>query len=125
MTEALDFPADLIDAQREILKIQTDLHALQQKLAWSREPNDAMRIDGWRPFERPATDGWSEQHAVTVDELRVKERDLATFIVCHAHWMAFEAAAQVKQRRVLKHLPQVQPVHHVEAAGPGEITEAA
>ncbi|MFE6892055.1 hypothetical protein [Streptomyces sp. NPDC057694] len=126
LTDAPDFPAPLIDAQREILQIQTDLHALQTKLAWSREPNDAMKIDGWRPFERPATDGWSEQDAIRVDELRGRERELATFIVCHRHWSSFSGPDRVTQRSVLKHLPQAQPLHDVDAgADAPQVVEAA
>lgn len=125
MAAAPDFPADLVADQHELHQVQADLHALQQRLSWSREPSGALKIDGWRPFERPATDGWTADEAAAYDELQKRERDLATRIVCHPHWEQYEGPELVQKRSELKHLPDTQPAAPVTSETRDDITEAA
>ncbi|MEU6393626.1 hypothetical protein [Streptomyces sp. NPDC046939] len=121
-----NFPADLIDAQRELLGVQAELHALQKRLAWSLEPAEAISsTDGWRRFKRPATGDWTEDEAASYDRLRLRARDLATTIICHTHWSQFDGAEVTKMRSLLKKLPTVQPVIPVAGGTTDDVTAAA
>ncbi|MFF4057662.1 hypothetical protein ACFYZ0_18135 [Streptomyces sp. NPDC001708] len=65
-----DFPQDLRDAQREAAELYAELHALQKRLPWSREPHE-----GWPEVKernqagREPSPGWDPADAGAYDKL--------------------------------------------------------
>lgn len=105
-----DFPSELLDAQRELHETRAQLHALQERLPWSREPHDGVEDKhGWRKFSRPATSGWPAEDAAEFDRLREREYELASFIVGHRHFASFDGPTAVAKRSQLKHQAAAQP----------------
>ncbi|MFF2101188.1 hypothetical protein [Streptomyces sp. NPDC058202] len=107
--DPLAFPKDLLDAQLREATLYTELHALQAKLPWSREPHEGWAGDKERKRDgRPATEGWSEEEATTYDKLWVDLRKATAAVPGHAWWERCEkegikGASLVAARMALKH----------------------
>ncbi|MEU9744657.1 hypothetical protein [Streptomyces niveus] len=124
--DPLDFPKDLLDAQLSEATLYAELHALQAKLPWSREPHEGWPEDKERKRAgRPATEGWSEEEAAAYDKLWVDLRKATAVVQGHAWWERCEqegvtGAALVAARMALKHAEGAvpTPLHQadVEAA---------
>ncbi|MGW6487642.1 hypothetical protein [Streptomyces sp. NPDC055056] len=124
--DPLDFPKDLLDAQLREATLYAELHALQAKLPWSREPHEGWPDDqAWRRSDRPATEGWSEGEAAAYDKLWVDLRNATAAVQGHAWWGRCEkegikGGALVAARMALKHVDGAVPAslqqEDVEAA---------
>ncbi|MCX4920055.1 hypothetical protein [Streptomyces sp. NBC_00687] len=107
--DPLAFPKDLLDAQLREATLYAELHALQTKLPWSREPHEGWPDDKERKRAgRPATEGWSEEEAAAYDELWVDLRKATAVVQGHAWWDRCESegikgGALVAARMTLKH----------------------
>ncbi|MEU1076298.1 MULTISPECIES: hypothetical protein [unclassified Streptomyces] len=122
--DPLDFPKDLLDAQFAAATLYGQLHALQGKLDWSREPHEGWAGDPDRKRQgRPATDGWTEDQAATYDRLWIELREATAAVQSHKWWGRCESegvkgAALVAARMALKHADGAVPLQQsdVEAA---------
>ncbi|MET7600499.1 hypothetical protein ACWERY_29760 [Streptomyces sp. NPDC004082] len=118
--DPLDFPQDLLDAQLRAATLYGRLHALQAKLAWSREPHEGWAGDPDRKRKgRPATDGWSADEAAAYDRLWFELREAAAAVQRHAWWDRCESegikgAALVAARIALKHADGAVPLQQTD-----------
>ncbi|MET7826960.1 hypothetical protein ABZT23_20010 [Streptomyces sp. NPDC005386] len=107
--DPLAFPLDLLDAQLLEATLYAELHVLQAKLPWSREPHEGWLDDNERKRAgRPATDGWSEEEAAAYDKLCGDLRAATAAVQGHAWWERCEkegikGGALVAARMALKH----------------------
>ncbi|MFF2651984.1 hypothetical protein [Streptomyces sp. NPDC058045] len=106
MAATHDFPSDLLAGQEELHQVRAEILALLKRLPWSVEPLDGFSdTHGWRPVERPASPGWTDDQQAEVEKLRARERELAVFVTCHRYWTKVEATDTVDARMALKHTP--------------------
>ncbi|MFG2435779.1 hypothetical protein [Streptomyces sp. NPDC048508] len=107
--DPLAFPLDLLDTQLREATLYAELHALQAKLPWSREPHEGWPDDKERKRAgRPATEGWSEEEAAAYDKLWGDLRAATAAVQGHAWWERCEkegikGGALVAARMALKH----------------------
>ncbi|MCO8308838.1 hypothetical protein [Streptomyces sp. RKCA744] len=112
MARAYDFPEDLLTAQEELHQVAHTLKALYDRLPWSVEPHPGFNDpERWRPRQRPATDGWSEEDQAEVRRLRDRQRELTSTVATHSFWQTLEGPDIVSARTMLKH------AHDTPAAG--------
>ncbi|GAA3372548.1 hypothetical protein GCM10017744_104490 [Streptomyces antimycoticus] len=105
MARAYDFPEDLLTAQEELHQVVHALRALYDRLPWSVEPHPGFHDpEYWRPRQRPATDGWSEEDRAEVHRLRAQQQELSIKIVTHPFWTKLEGLDLVTARTVLKYV---------------------
>ncbi|WP_275562938.1 hypothetical protein [Streptomyces sp. 5-6(2022)] len=110
MARAYDFPPDLLAAQEELHQVAAVLTALLEGLPWSVEPHPGFSDpDIWRPWQRPASDGWSEEDQKEVQRLRDRQRELTITVVTHTFWANFEGPDLVTARMQLKHTHAAAP----------------
>ncbi|MFI6348787.1 hypothetical protein [Streptomyces sp. NPDC050560] len=103
MAPTYDFPDDLLAGQEELHQVRAELLALLKRLPWSVEPLDGFTdTHGYRPVERPASPGWTEDEQQEVEKLRARERELAVFVTTHRHWSRVAADETVDARMALK-----------------------
>ncbi|MFG2512633.1 hypothetical protein [Streptomyces sp. NPDC048584] len=82
-----DFPRDLRDAQREAAELYAELHALQKRLPWSREPHE-----GWPEVKergqagREPSPGWKPYEAAAYDQLWERLRERTAAVTAHGWW---------------------------------------
>ncbi|MFE2189153.1 hypothetical protein [Streptomyces sp. NPDC059455] len=106
MARAYDFPPDLLAAQEELHQVAAALTALLEGLPWSVEPHPGFSDpDIWRPRQRPATDGWTEEDQKEVQ----RQRELTITVVTHAFWVNFEGPDLVTARTQLEHTHDAAP----------------
>ncbi|MEJ8632226.1 hypothetical protein [Streptomyces sp. MS2.AVA.5] len=122
--DPLDFPRDLLDAQRHLTALYAQLHALQARLPWSREAHPGWEEETERGRQRPgrpATDGWTADEAAEYDRLWEKLRTVAAVVDCHPHWIRCKEAGtgELAARQALKHADGAVPVDQ------GAVTTAA
>ncbi|MFF7205385.1 hypothetical protein [Streptomyces sp. NPDC008141] len=106
--DPLDFPHDLLDAQRALAALYAQLHALQARLPWSREAHPGWQEEKERGRQRPgrpATAGWTADEAAEYDRLWEALRTAAAVVDSHPHWdRCREAGAgELSARQALKH----------------------
>ncbi|WP_432038650.1 hypothetical protein [Streptomyces cucumeris] len=76
-----DFPADLLAAQEELHQVTAALATLYERLPWSVEPHDGFNDgDTWRPRQRPATKGWSQEDREELRRLQDRRLELTTIV---------------------------------------------
>ncbi|MEU9796391.1 hypothetical protein AB0E27_38535 [Streptomyces sparsogenes] len=98
------FPADLLAAQQELHETAAALSALYDRLPWSVETHDGFKDpDIWRPRERPATEGWSQEDQAEVQRLLDRRLELTITVSTHDFWTTLEGPDRVTARRMLKH----------------------
>ncbi|NUH42873.1 hypothetical protein HUF15_40340 [Streptomyces samsunensis] len=105
MARAYDFPTDLLTAQEDLHQVAHTLAALHDRLPWSVEPHPGFSDpERWRPRQRPATDGWTEEDQAEVRQLRARQRELSITVVTHPFWQTLEGPDLVTARMMLKHV---------------------
>ncbi|MFF7359141.1 hypothetical protein ACFZA1_42145 [Streptomyces filipinensis] len=110
------FPDDPLAGQRELAQTYADLHALQERLPWSREPHPGWPEETERGREhagRAASPGWDPGDAEAFDRMMGRLRELAGFVQGHPHWAECQAhgADMVAARQALKHATGAVPGH--------------
>ncbi|MFM9441779.1 hypothetical protein [Streptomyces acidiscabies] len=106
MAETYDFPSDLRAGQEELHQVRAELSALLKRLPWSVAPLDGFSdTERWRPVERPASPGWTEDEQAEVEKLRRREHELAVFVTGHRFWAEVETGERVEARMRLKREP--------------------
>ncbi|MEU5116666.1 hypothetical protein AB0G64_34840 [Streptomyces longwoodensis] len=76
--DPLDFPQTLRAAQRRAAELYAELHALQERLPWSREPHEgwpAVEERGQERVGREPSPGWNPVDAAAYDRLWVELRE--------------------------------------------------
>ncbi|GAB2604228.1 hypothetical protein GCM10027168_41460 [Streptomyces capparidis] len=96
-----DFPADLVQAQRELEQAQADLSALYARLPRFPEPVSEPYTDA-RGIQHPPSPGWSEEEHRAVADLLKRQQHLAETIATHFFWQTLEGPAFVEARSALK-----------------------
>ncbi|MGW7134544.1 hypothetical protein ACWGIA_40260 [Streptomyces bobili] len=122
--DPLKFPKDLLDAQLLAATLYGQLHTLQKKLSWSREPHEGWAAEPDRKREgRPATEGWPPAEASAYDTLWTDLREATAAVQSHTWWDRCETegikgAALVAARMALKHADGAVPLQQsdIEAA---------
>ncbi|MFF3312791.1 hypothetical protein [Streptomyces sp. NPDC002952] len=115
-----DFPQDLLNAQLLAATLYGRLHALQEELAWSRDPHEGWAGDpDSKRKGRPATDGWPEEQAATYDKLWIELRQAMAAVQSHKWWDRCESegikgAALVAARMALKHADGAVPLQQTD-----------
>ncbi|MDX3384393.1 hypothetical protein PV682_23425 [Streptomyces niveiscabiei] len=110
MAKTYDFPSDLRAGQEELHQVRAELSALLKRLPWSVAPLDGFSdTEGWRPVERPASPGWTEDEQAEVEKLRRREHELVVFVTGHRFWAEVETGERVEARMRLKHEPPPEP----------------
>ncbi|WP_050994144.1 hypothetical protein [Streptomyces violaceusniger] len=90
--------------QEALHQVAHTLRALYDRLPWSVEPHPGFSDpEYWRPRQRPATDGWTEDDHAEVQRLRVRQMELTITIATHPFWKALEGPDLVTARTMLKH----------------------
>ncbi|KUF17386.1 hypothetical protein [Streptomyces silvensis] len=101
---AYTYPGDLLALQSELDGLRARRAELMRSLPWSVEPMDAVSdTQRWRPYERPASPGYSAEEAAEWDELARREQQLAIAITTHPFWEGVAAEEQMAARSALKH----------------------
>jgi hypothetical protein len=104
------FPAELLDAQRELDGLNAALQAHTKKLPWSREAHDGWEAEeerGRKRAGRKPTNGWEPEDAAEYDRLMAAILEKATFVHCHEWWSevasnGVKGPALVDARQTLK-----------------------
>ncbi|MGK5629148.1 hypothetical protein [Streptomyces sp. URMC 123] len=106
-TSGMDFPADLLQAQRELHEVRARLQEVCARLPWSVEPLPGFRqtqAEGyWRDVERPDSPGWTDEEQQLVAQLRQRAQELSITVATHPFWATLEGPDRVKARMALKH----------------------
>ncbi|MFI8944126.1 hypothetical protein [Streptomyces syringium] len=102
MAETFEFPDDLRAAQLESRQVTAELEALCRELPWSVEPHPGIPAREGDPFptERPATDGWTPEQQEKVQQLRERQRELATAVITHPYWSTEDVRGDVVAARM-------------------------
>ncbi|MFD9190347.1 hypothetical protein ACFWCA_19215 [Streptomyces phaeochromogenes] len=106
-----DFPADLRAAQFRAAGLYAEIHAMQKRLPWSREPDPgwpAVEERGRERAGREASPGWDPADAAAYDKLRADLLKATTIVSGHKWWgichsRGVQGAALVAARQALKH----------------------
>jgi hypothetical protein len=83
------FPQELRDAQRRAAELYAELHALQARLPWSREPHEGwpeVKERGRERAGREASPGWPEDDAKAYDKLWEELREVTAYVQTHGWW---------------------------------------
>ncbi|GHH22360.1 hypothetical protein [Streptomyces lanatus] len=84
-----DFPQKLRDAQHRAAELYAELHALQARLPWSREPHDGwpeVTDRGREQAGREASPGWDPADAEAYDKLWEELREATAAVQTHGWW---------------------------------------
>lgn len=123
--DPLDFPSDLVKAQREAVEAREELRRFAATLPWSREPHEGWeapeQTGGMRGFSsaRPATQGWTEEQTAEYERLWEECRKKSAKVYAHAHWGKCGSRAY-EARQALKRKPEAQPVVKAETPEPAQ-----
>lgn len=105
-----DFPQELRDSQRRAAELYAELHALQKRLPWSREPHEGwpeVTDRGRERTGREASPGWAPADAAAFDKLWAELLEATAEVHTHAWWKAcrdhgVQGADLVAARQALK-----------------------
>ncbi|MFD9395014.1 hypothetical protein ACFWBB_31080 [Streptomyces sp. NPDC060000] len=105
-----DFPQKLRDAQRRAAELYAELHSLQARLPWSREPHEGwpeVTDRGRERAGRAASPGWDPADAAAFDKLWEELLEATAYVHTHGWWKTcrdhgVEGADLVAARQALK-----------------------
>ncbi|MGW7620749.1 hypothetical protein ACWGLG_33930 [Streptomyces antimycoticus] len=104
MARAYAFPEDLLTAQEDLHQVVHTLKALYDRLPWSVESHPGFHDpEHWRPRQRPATDGWTEEDQAEVHRLRARQQELSITVATHPFWAKLQGLDRITARMMLKH----------------------
>ncbi|MEU5958263.1 hypothetical protein [Streptomyces sp. NPDC047525] len=109
--DAHAFPQELLDAQRRAAELHAEIHEMQKRLPWSREPQpgwEAVTEQGRERAGRAPSPGWDPDDAKAYDKLQEDRLEATAFVNTHKWWRTcrengVEGPALVAARQALKH----------------------
>ncbi|MEU9781444.1 hypothetical protein AB0H92_10805 [Streptomyces phaeochromogenes] len=112
------FPEKLCADQRRAAELYAEIHAMQKRLPWSREPDlgwPAVEERGRERAGRESSPGWDPADAAAYDKLHQDLLAAAAAVNVHAWWTTCErrgvkGAALVAARQALKHADGAVPL---------------
>lgn len=103
MSDAADFPADLVAAQRELTQTRDQHVQLCAGLPWSAEPHPGWDDTAAGGTRREPSDGYTPEDAAELQRLHERLRELAAIVTTHAFWSTLEGPDRIKARTALKY----------------------